>query len=155
MANYGGQNFGAKRVDRIKDGVNKACVISLAFALLGMILAWTLSDQLTSLFIDSNQSNFRDVLAAAKTYLHICGSLFPVLFLLFIYRNILQSIGRGFWPLMGGVAELFARTIAAFTLPHFWGFAGICAAGPAAWIAATVPLAIAYYAIMRDFKIGE
>lgn len=155
MANYGGQNFGAKKVDRIKDGTNKACIISITLSIISLILAWTLSDQLTGLFINKNQENYSEVLEAARTYLHICGIFFPTLFLLFIYRNILQSIGKGFWPLMGGVAELVARTVASFTLPHIFGFAGICAAGPCAWVLATYPLAIAYYVMMRHFKIRD
>jgi len=155
MANYAGQNFGAKQEGRIKEGTNKACLISIVMSVVALVLAWTLSEQLIGLFINKSQDNFSDVLAAAKTYLHITGVMYPFLFLLFIYRNVLQSIGKGFWPLMGGIFELVARTIAAFTLPALWGFGGICAAGPAAWIAASVPLAVAYYAIMRRFKIGE
>ncbi len=155
MANYAGQNFGAKQEGRIKEGTNKACLISIVMSVVALVLAWTLSEQLIGLFINKSQDNFPDVLAAAKTYLHITGVMYPFLFLLFIYRNVLQSIGKGFWPLMGGIFELVARTIAAFTLPALWGFGGICAAGPAAWIAASVPLAVAYYAIMRRFKIGE
>ena len=155
MANYAGQNFGAKQEGRIKEGTNKACLISIVMSVVALVLAWTLSEQLIGLFINKSQDNFPDVLAAAKTYLHITGVMYPFLFLLFIYRNVLQSIGKGFWPLMGGIFELVARTIAAFTLPALWGFGGICAAGPAAWIAASVPLAVAYYAIMRRFKIGK
>ena len=155
MANYAGQNFGAKQVARIKEGTNKACLISFAMSVLALVLAWSFQTQLIALFIDRNLSDFADVLAAAKEYLHITGVLYPFLFLLFIYRNVLQSIGKGFWPLMGGIFELVARTVAAFTLPALWGFGGICAAGPAAWIAACVPLAIAYYVTMRSFKIGE
>jgi len=82
-------------------------------------------------------------------YLRITALFYPVLFVLFIYRNILQGIGRGFWPLMGGVFELVARTVTAYTLPLVWGFAGVCAAEPLAWCAATFPLAAAYYIIIK------
>lgn len=167
MANYGGQNLGAGRVDRIKQGVTKACLLSIAFAVIAGILAWLFSDDLTGLFLSNNSlstvngaqklisAKNAQIITSAREYLHICSLFFPILFVLFVYRNILQSIGRGFWPLMGGVFELVARTIVAYTLPSIWGFKGIVAAEPAAWCAATIPLAIAYYSIMKHFSISN
>lgn len=156
MANYAGQNLGAARIDRIKEGVKKAAVISVSFAVFSAVLACLLSDQMTGIFLDKNSMSperWEEILDAARTYLFICAVFFPVLFLLFIYRNTLQGVGRGFWPLMGGVFELVARTVAAYTLPLVWGYAGICAAEPLAWVAATVPLAIAYHVILSKFKL--
>ena len=149
MANYGGQNWGANRIDRIKEGTSKSVVISLTFSVIALLMAWLLSDQLAGMFISGSQP---EVLDGARTYLRICGTFFPVLFLLFIYRNVLQSIGMGFWPLMGGVFELVARIVGAAMFPHFFGYAGICLAEPAAWLLATVPLGIAYYRIMRGLN---
>ena len=111
---------------------------------------------MTALFLDRasmDEARWNEILDASRTYLRICSIFFPILFVLFIYRNTLQGVGRGFWPLMGGVFELVARTVAAYTLPAVMGFAGICTAEPLAWIAATVPLGIAYYIIMSKFRI--
>lgn len=149
MANYGGQNWGANRIDRIKDGTNRAVIISLIFSFISLALVWLFSDQMAGMFISGSQP---EVLGAARIYLRVCGTFFPVLFLLFIYRNILQSIGMGFWPLMGGVFELIARILVAFLLPHFIGYTGICLAGPVAWIFATLPLGLAYYKIMAGLN---
>lgn len=150
MANYAGQNLGAKNINRIKAGTWQCSILSVLFSIFAMFVVFVFPEQLTSLFIKGTQP---DVINASRTYLRICGTFFPVLFLLFIYRNVLQSIGRGFMPLIAGVAELAARTIASYTLPGIFGYAGICIAGPLAWIAATIPLAIAYFVIIKDFKI--
>lgn len=150
MANYAGQNLGARNIARIKEGTMKCSLLSVLFSFFAMFIVFVFPDALTSLFVKGSQP---EVIEASRTYLHICGTFFPVLFLLFIYRNVLQSIGRGFMPLMAGVAELAARTIASYTLPGIFGYTGICIAGPLAWIAATIPLAIAYFVIIRDFKI--
>ena len=155
MANYAGQNLGAGRIDRIKEGVTKATIISVTFAVGAAVLAWLLCDQMTGLFIDKKSvepQKFQEILVSARIYLKLCSLFFPILFVLFIYRNTLQGIGRGFWPLMGGVFELFARTIAAYTLPAVWGFTGICAAEPLAWCAATIPLGIAYFIIISKVE---
>ncbi len=159
MANYGGQNLGAGRVDRIKEGVTKGIIISVAFAILAALLAWFFNDQLLALFLDRSkvaQGTWGELLESSRTYLHITTVFYPVLFVIFIYRNVLQSIGKGFWPLMGGVFELIARSAAAFILPAFIGYAGICASEPLAWFSAAIPLAIAYYVIISkiDFNLS-
>jgi hypothetical protein len=69
--------------------------------------------------------------------------------MIFIYRNTLQSMGRGFMPLLAGVAELFARFIGAVFFPMTLGFLGIVLAGPFAWFAAVIPLSIAYFWTIR------
>ena len=156
IANYGGQNLGAGRIDRIKEGVTKSIIISVAFAVLAAVMALSLSNQLVGLFLNKNSmdsATWNEILDSAKEYLKITTVFFPVLFIIFIYRNILQTIGKGFWPLMGGVFELIARTAASFTLPLFIGFAGICAAEPLAWFAAAVPLSIAYYTIIPKLNL--
>ena len=155
IANYSGQNLGAKKIGRIKEGVAKSLVISLSIAVLAALTAWFFSDQMTSIFLDKASmtgTEWDEILGSARTYLRICSVFFPTLFVIFIYRNALQGIGRGFWPLMGGVFELVARSVAAYTLPGVLGFAGICIAEPMAWLAAAIPLAIAYYITMRHFS---
>ncbi len=102
IANYGGQNLGAGRIDRIKEGLTKSIIISVAFSIIAAILAWVFSDQLIGLFLEQKNMTsevWQEILEASRTYLHICSIFFPVLFVIFIYRNVLQSIGKGFWPL--------------------------------------------------------
>ena len=156
MTNYSGQNLGAGKLDRVKSGVTSAVLLSLIVGAIACLIVWFLSDPLTSIFLDKGNisaAEIEEILDASRTYLHICGLFFPTLCVLFIYRNSLQGIGKGFWPLMGGVFELVARTVAAYTLPSLMGFAGICSAGPLAWLCATIPLAISYYITMKHFKI--
>lgn len=150
MANYTGQNLGARKLDRIKEGTNKSCLLTIAVSLLSMAISMIFSDQLTGLFV---KGDVPEVIAASRQYLHITAVFYPALFIIFIYRNVLQSMGKGFMPLMAGVFELVARTVAAYTLPVVWGYAGICYAGPFAWIVAALPLFIAYSVIIRTFKV--
>lgn len=145
MANYTGQNLGARRVDRIKEGVRKGTFLTIIFSFLGMLVALLFAKQLTSLFIDINTEDGLIALEAAKTYIYWSAPFFPVLFMIFIYRNTLQSMGRGFMPLMAGFGELIARIIATYSFPLLFGYVGIVLAGPFAWFAAVIPLAIAYF----------
>lgn len=153
MANYAGQNLGARRIDRIKEGTIKGSILTVAFSLIAMAIALIFPDELTSLFIDASTASGQEVIKASRTYLYGTAPFYPALFLIFIYRNVLQSIGKGFMPLMAGFAELIARTVAAYTFPIVFGFLGVALAGPFAWFAAVIPLCIAYFVIIRKASL--
>ena len=141
MATYCGQNLGAKRYDRIKDGVKKAVIISIITSLIAGLVLIVFGTQFVKLFIDNPDAQ---IIAYSKQVLDISAIFFIPLGLIFIFRNALQGIGESFVPMMAGVAELGARALVAFTLPAYFGFLGICFADPVAWIAASVPLVIYY-----------
>lgn len=146
MATYCGQNLGAKRYDRIKDGVKKAVIISIITSLIAGLVLIVFGTQFVRLFIDNPDAQ---IIAYSRQLLTISGIFFIPLGLIFIYRNALQGIGESFVPMMAGVAELGARALVAFTLPAFWGFFGICLADPVAWIAASIPLALYYHRTIK------
>lgn len=144
MANYSGQNLGAGKIERIKEGVRDCTFLTLAFAILAGALIYLFGENLVNLFMDGEE-NIVEVIESAMTYLKTMVWFFPFLFLIFVYRNMLQGVGKSFMPLMAGVFELIARSTCAFTLPGVIGYLGICLAGPFAWVAAAVPLCITYY----------
>ena len=115
MANYTGQNFGARKLDRIKAGTKAGTILTLCFSVVSMLIAFIFPEQLTSLFVDSASAGYEDVIKYSREYLFLTAMFYPPLFLIFIFRNVLQSIGKTFMPLMGGVFELLARTVCAFT----------------------------------------
>lgn len=149
MANYAGQNLGANRIDRIKEGVRKSCIITVAFSVGAAACVYLLSRPLLALFNIEYGSAIMD---EALYYLKLTAVFYPALFLIFIYRNVLQGIGRSFMPLMAGFFELFARAVASAILPIAIGYAGVCLAGPIAWLSAAIPLAISYVIIIRKVK---
>ena len=146
MATYCGQNLGARRYDRIKDGVNKAIKISIITSIISGFVLIAFGTQFVKLFIDNPDAQ---IIAYSKQVLNISAIFFIPLGLIFIFRNALQGIGESFVPMMAGVAELGARALVAFTLSVPFGFLGICFADPIAWIAASVPLTIYYYITIK------
>lgn len=152
MATYTGQNLGAKKYDRIKEGVKKCTVISLITSLIAGAVLIFIGKYFVCLFI-SNPSD--EILRYAQYVLTLSAVFFIPLGLIFIYRNALQGIGESFVPMMAGVYELVARAIVAFTLPHFIGFAGICLSDPIAWLAACLPLAYTYFKKIKHLGYEE
>lgn len=142
MATYSGQNLGAGRIDRIKEGVKKCIIISIIVSIASSIIVILFGGSFTKMFMSGNDL---EVISYSKHYLNTVSLFYIPLGLIFIYRNTLQGIGESFVPMMAGFAEMVARTVVAFTLPLLIGFTGIALADPAAWIAACVPLMITYY----------
>lgn len=155
MATYSGQNLGAGRIDRIKEGVKKCIIISIIVSIASSIIVILFGASFTKMFISGNDL---EVISYSRHYLNTVSLFYIPLGLIFIYRNTLQGIGESFVPMMAGFAEMVARTVVAFTLPLLIDFTGIALADPAAWIAACVPLMITYYRriniIMKEKQIN-
>lgn len=149
MATYCGQNIGAKRYDRIKEGVKKCVQISIITSVISAIILIFLGKYLVMMFVSNPDA---EILSYAQQVLNISAIFFIPLGLIFVYRNALQGIGDSFIPMMAGVYELVARAIVAFTLPKVLEFMGICLADPVAWFAAVIPLAYTYYKREKSFK---
>ena len=142
IATYAGQNLGAKRFDRIKNGIkimNKVSIVSSLIA--GFVLVF-FGKYFVMLFIENPT---KEIFSYAQQVFNYSAIFFIPLGFILVYRNVLQGMGDSFVPMMAGVAELVARAVVAFTLPKFIGFVGICLSDPVAWIAAAVPLMITYY----------
>ena len=150
MATYCGQNLGAGKYDRIKEGVKKGSIITIMVSIIAAVVLFVFGKSLSTLFISSDQI---EALNYSKQYLNTVAAFLPILGMLFIYRNSLQGIGDAFIPMMAGVAELVARVIVAFTFPAFIGYIGICLASPFAWIGATIPMAIKYRILIKRMLI--
>lgn len=142
MSTYCAQNLGAKNYKRIKDGVRECTKISVITSIIAGLILIFFGKYFVMLFINSPDET---ILSYASQCLNIAAIFFIPLGLIFIYRNALQGIGESFVPMMAGVYELTARALAAFILPRFLDYLGICLADPIAWIAASVPLAFTYF----------
>lgn len=153
MATYVAQNYGARNLARIRQGVLQCNLMSVGFsiAVAAVNIAW--GPELIRLFVGDGE---KEVVSLAQTYLNINASMYWVLALLFVFRYTLQGLGQSIVPTFAGVMELCMRALAAIILARYLGFTGASMASPAAWIGSCVPLAIAYYftsrKMMRSMK---
>jgi len=148
MANYAGQNFGAGKLYRVREGARATSIMSMVFCVFASAVLFLFPDQMTSLFVEAGSENVDQIFDASRRYLVVSGSLYPFLFLIFIFRNALQGIGKTFWPLMGGVGELVLRAVTSFILPQKFGYTGVIYVDCLSWPVACLILAVAYYFIM-------
>lgn len=146
MATYCAQNKGANKISRIRQGIRLSVIYTIIYGVLaggGIIL---FGRHLVNFFIVGQP---QDIMGYTQTYFVICGTFYPILGIIFTFRNGLQGMGYGLMPMVGGVAELAARAVVAVIASGIGSYAGICTANPIAWVAANIPLIIAYFVILK------
>lgn len=139
LATYCGQNKGARKYDRIKAGLARGAVLSLCYCVVAWAVANLFGKYIALLFIDTRSTEIIDL---AVDYLRITTLFYPVLGILFLFRNALQGLGYSMLPMTAGITELAARIFVARILVGLIGYTGVCLASPAAWIAADILLLI-------------
>lgn len=135
------QNYGAKEIQRIKNGVIKTSLINIGLSLIMAFVMRFFGTEIIELFIGKTNS---EVIKIAHKYLWISTLFYIFLGQIFIFRNALQGIGRPLIPLTSCCAELMIRSYAAVFLAVEFGYLGIFYAGPIAWITAATIVTIGY-----------
>ena len=150
VATYTAQNFGAKKMSRIREGAKASIFIIFIISLLCAVFILTCGEFVVGLFMDVPNE---EVIRLTMQYVHVIIIFFFFLGMLLLYRNILQGMGNVMAPLFSGLAELIMRVLAAFILVSPFGFLGICLASPVAWIAASIVLYVGYkISLVRNLK---
>lgn len=154
-ATYAGQNYGAQKFGRIKDGVFAAMVFSFISWLIAIVFCFGLGRPLTGLFLNGSTINdaasYSDMMNYSMKFLIYQCMFYPCLAIVYVYRNTLQGIGKSAVTTIAGVTELAGRSVTAFILVKYIGFTGVCLSNPIAWIAADIFLLITYAVTMKKY----
>lgn len=142
MATYAGQNLGASRMDRVRQGVNSAMLIILVYGVGSALILHFTDVQIMGLFLDTAKEV--DIVAMGREYLFWNSVFFVPLGALIVWRYSIQGLGFSSLAMLAGVAEMVARTAVAIVLVPVLGYFGAELSNPAAWIAACLFLYPAY-----------
>ena len=149
MATYGGQNVGARKLERLKSGLKSAQLLGSAYSLIALAIIYFGADYLLLLFLDASETA---IIADAKTFMIIQALFYIPLVAVNVFRFIIQGMGFSTFAILAGVMEMIARTAAAFTLVPWFGFLGACFASPLAWIFADAFLVPAFFATYKKLE---
>lgn len=148
MATYGGQNVGAKKWERLGQGLRSCCLLGLGYCLFSLVLVLLAGDKLVMLFLDTASAGLVPLALQLLRTLVFC---YVLLAIIHIFRNYIQ--GMGFSPLatIAGIMEMIARAGVSFLVPVY-GFDAACLASPAAWVMADIFLVPAYFYCVKTLK---
>lgn len=149
MTTYAGQNLGAGRVDRIRQGYRSAMWIAMATSVIIALAMVFCGRAILGCFISGDAKTVADTLAVAYHYLFIMSVCLPILYYLHVTRSCIQGMGNTVLPMVSGFAEFFMRTGSALILPALMGQEGIFYAEILAWTGADVVLGISFLYCLR------
>lgn len=149
MATYGGQNVGAKKLDRIGIGLKDCLKLGIGYALIALVVVVLLGRPLALLFVDASEIAIID---DVYLYMVVVAACYSLLALVNITRFLIQGMGFSGFAVLAGVFEMVARSLVAFTLVPRIGFIGACLGDPVAWVFADCFLIPAYFHVMKILR---
>lgn len=149
MATYGGQNVGAKRLDRISKGLKSCLIIGAVYSAVALGITVLFGKQIAWLFIDQGE---KQILGQVYLYLLGSGVCYMLLAVVNIVRFLIQGMGYSMFAILAGVCEMVARGFAGFILVPAFGYGAVCLGNGLAWLAADLFLIPAYFHVMKRLR---
>lgn len=137
MATFAGQNVGAKKLDRIKEGLKSASIVGSIYCVIALVVIIFGGKAMISLFVDAEDpAVIAEVLDKAQQFLVVNAALYIPLLFVNILRFTIQGVGFTTVAMTAGVMELIGRAFVAIVLVPFFGYDAAVWANPVAWLMA-------------------
>ena len=149
-ATFVSQNFGAGRIDRIREGIKKSSMISLIWSLFFLVMILTLANPLIQALAGTDDPV---IMSNAMMNLHINMIFFFPLGILLIIRMTLQGINHKTIPLISSTMELIIKVLASFVFVPLWGYVGASIAELFSWLVCMLFLLFSYIRILKKERI--
>lgn len=144
LLTYVGQNLGAGRYDRIKQGVKRGLVLSILVNIPMTTLMIFAPKLLASIVLSEP-----DTISLTLQYFPIAGICMYFLGWLFVFRSSCQGMGQTVVPMFSGILEVIMRVGLVVLCGFLPGFYRIVTAEVAAWIAAWLMLMFTYFYLIK------
>lgn len=142
LSTYVGQNIGAKRFDRVSQGLKTTLIMSSAFCVVLTMIVVVFGAQMMTWFVDVENL---EIIRIGKEYLVIVSAFYLVFNAMFMFNGILRGAGDTLIPMFITLISLWGLRI---PIAHFLslriGESGVWWAIPIAWFFGMVA-AFGYY----------
>ena len=153
ITTYVGQNFGAGKPERIREGIRAAVKLSVATSAVIALIMFVFGRNITGLVISAeNPLLAAEAKHIAYTFLCIMATFLPVLYLLYVYLSALQGMGYTGLTLISGILEFLIRTVIALIVGWSGFEMGIFATEVVAWMGAFLYLMVYYHKKVKLFE---
>ena len=139
MAIFCGQNAGAGRMDRVRQGISLAVLYTCIWSVMTVICSFTIGKQLIYLVTGSHNEA---VILNATNYLKFDTLFYFVTAVISVLRNAMQGLGETVIPLASSALEMIGKVVIAVTLVPLLGYTGVIVAEPIVWIIMVIPLIV-------------
>ncbi len=138
------QNYGAKKNERVRHGVRSALLLCVVASLIigGVVLVF--GKQLAGIFLNKSMEGAIEAVDVAWRYLRIMALCMSILYLIYVYRNVLQAMGNASWSMISGFAECVIRVGMGWLVAGGLATEILFFIEPAAWLGALIFVMIPY-----------
>lgn len=106
LTTFAGQNVGAQRLDRVKQGFRVSVYLALGFSLLLLPIAYGFGPQIIGVFVKEPE-----VIAIGARALKINSLFYFALGMIYVPRSILNGCGDSAFAMINGVTEVICRIV--------------------------------------------
>ena len=116
-----GQNIGAFKEDRCKQGLKIAMLQSVSLAVLMSVVMMIFSRNLVALFIDAEDAHVTEIITIGQNYLNIMVIFYFLFAIQFTFNGFLRGVGDAFSATFISLGNLILRVKCAYFLVYFAG----------------------------------
>ena len=153
VAAFTGQNLGAGKIPRIRQGIRSAALMAFVTSLGITAVMLLFGRWILSLFVSGTPEEIKNVLDVAYRYLSVMAVFLSILYMLHVHRSGLMGLGDTVTPMLSGIMEMLMRVGTVWILPRFVGNEGVFFAEVIAWAGAALLLVLVFYG--RLHKLWE
>ena len=142
------QNYGARKQDRIKEGLKGAVITAVIFSITVSALVFVFAPKLMLIFVDASEA---EIIFEGVRYLRIEGAFYCGIGCLFLLYGLYRALGKPGMSVVLTVISLGTRVALAYILSAIpaIGVIGIWWSVPIGWFLADA-VGLGYYLLKKD-----
>lgn len=145
MTAYSGQNYGAGKLDRVKEGIKWGLILMASYTAIMVPCVFFFGHKITAVFVSDPE-----VITTGAQALKITSSFYIFLGLIYVTRGVLNGVGDTMFAFISGVLEMlgrvgFAKPMTMIAAVGVWGI----------WIATGITWFMAGTAGVVKYRLGK
>ena len=153
---FAGQNYGAKKYDRIKRVLGCGLIQATIFGVMVGQLFLIFSDQVASIFISATDPNKAEILAITKELVTVILTTYFLCGIMGIVSSVLRGLGYSISPMIIAIVTICGIRITwrylVFPTEAFNTLGGLYTCFPISWIVATLCYLVVFIYAWRKIK---
>jgi putative MATE family efflux protein len=134
LSTFVAQNLGAKKYDRIKEGLRKSLVYSALLCITLTMVVILFGNEIMWLFTEKDSPYVSEIIKTGKEYLVVVSSFYLIFTTMFIVNGVIRGAGATFVPMLITTLSLWVvRVPTAYILSRHMGETGIWWSIPIGW----------------------
>lgn len=139
LATYCGQNLGAGKYSRIRQGIRDTVLVTFVWCTGVIISAYTVAPWLIRTVTATQK---KDIIDTASLYLRVNTPFYYVPTVICLFRNSMQGFGDNRTPVISSSLEMIGKVLITLLLAPAIGYYGIIVAEPIVWFIMVIPLVV-------------